>query len=130
MTILVGHVMFCIPFVAVTVQARVVGMDRSLEEAAMDLGATPLTTFRMITLPLMMPAILAGALLSFALSIDDFVTTSFNAGQTTTFPLWVFGASRVGVPPQVNVMGTLIFVVGVVLAVTTALLNRKRAVRV
>jgi spermidine/putrescine transport system permease protein len=128
-TILLAHVMFCIPFVAVTVQARVVGMDRSLEEAAMDLGATPLTTFRMITLPLMMPAILAGALLSFALSIDDFVTTSFNAGQTTTFPLWVYGASRVGVPPQVNVMGTLIFVVGVALAVTTAVLNRRRAVR-
>jgi spermidine/putrescine transport system permease protein len=129
MTILVAHVMFCIPFVAVTVQARVVGMDRSLEEAAMDLGATPWTTFRMITLPLMMPAILAGALLSFALSIDDFVTTSFNAGQTVTFPLWVYGASRVGVPPQVNVMGTLIFVVGVALAVTTAVLNRRRAVR-
>lgn len=129
LTILVAHVMFSIPFVAVTVQARVLGMDGALEEAALDLGATPLAAFRLVTLPLMMPGVLAGALLSFALSIDDFVTTSFNAGQTTTFPLWVYGASRVGVPPQVNVMGTLIFAVGVGLAVTTALLNRRRAVR-
>jgi spermidine/putrescine transport system permease protein len=130
LTILIAHVMFCIPFVAVTVQARVVGLDNSLEEAALDLGATPLVTFRKVTLPLIMPAVLAGALLSFALSIDDFITTSFNAGQTTTFPLWVYGASRVGVPPQVNVMGTLIFVVGVGLAVATALANRPRRSRV
>jgi spermidine/putrescine transport system permease protein len=127
LTILVAHVMFCIPFVAVTVQARVVGLDRSLEEAALDLGATPWVTFRKITLPLIMPAVFAGALLSFALSIDDFVTTTFNAGQTTTFPLWVYGASRIGVPPQVNVMGTLIFLVGVGLAVTTAVGNRRPA---
>ncbi|MDQ1696131.1 MAG: spermidine/putrescine transport system permease protein [Frankiaceae bacterium] len=124
-TILVAHVMFCIPFVAITVQARVVGLDRSLEEAALDLGATPLVTFRKVTLPLIMPAVLAGGLLSFALSIDDFVTTSFNAGQTSTFPLWVYGASRIGVPPQVNVMGTLIFVVGVGFAVVTAFSNRQ-----
>jgi len=125
LTIVIAHIMFCIPFVAVTVQARVVGLDHSLEEAALDLGATPLVTFRKVTLPLIMPAVLAGALLSFALSIDDFVTTSFNAGQTSTFPLWVYGASRIGVPPQVNVMGTLIFVFGVLLAVGTALGNRR-----
>jgi spermidine/putrescine transport system permease protein len=130
LTILLAHVMFCIPFVAVTVQARVVGLDRSLEEAALDLGATPLVTFRKVTLPLIMPAVLAGALLSFALSIDDFITTSFNSGQTTTFPLWVYGASRVGVPPQVNVMGTLIFIVGVGLAVATALASRPKRSRV
>jgi spermidine/putrescine transport system permease protein len=129
LTILIAHVMFCIPFVAITVQARVVGLDRSLEEAALDLGARPLTTFRLVTLPLIMPAVLAGALLSFALSIDDFVTTSFNSGQTSTFPLWVYGASRVGVPPQVNVMGTLIFLAGVVLAVTTAVVNRRTSPR-
>jgi spermidine/putrescine transport system permease protein len=127
LTIVIAHVMFCIPFVAVTVQARVVGLDRSLEEAALDLGATPFVTFRKVTLPLIMPAVFAGALLSFALSIDDFVTTSFNSGQTTTFPLWVYGASRVGVPPQVNVMGTLIFVFGVLLAVVTALGHRRAA---
>jgi spermidine/putrescine transport system permease protein len=129
LTILIAHIMFCIPFVAVTVQARVVGLDRSLEEAALDLGATPFVTFRKVTLPLIMPAVLAGALLSFALSIDDFVTTSFNAGQTSTFPLWVYGASRVGVPPQVNVMGTLIFLAGVGLAFATALGNRRSAAR-
>jgi spermidine/putrescine transport system permease protein len=129
LTIVLAHVMFCIPFVAITVQARVVGLDRSLEEAALDLGATPFVTFRKITLPLIMPAVLAGALLSFALSIDDFVTTSFNAGQTSTFPLWVYGASRVGVPPQVNVMGTLIFIVGVALAGATAFGNRQRRPR-
>jgi spermidine/putrescine transport system permease protein len=127
LTIVIAHVMFCIPFVAVTVQARVVGLDRSLEEAALDLGATPLVTFRKITLPLIMPAVLAGALLSLALSIDDFVTTTFNAGQTITFPLWVYGASRVGVPPQVNVMGTLIFLFGMLLAVGTAVGNRRAA---
>jgi spermidine/putrescine transport system permease protein len=129
LTILVAHVMFCIPFVAITVQARVAGMDRSVEEAALDLGATPWATFRLITLPLMMPGIWAGALLSFALSIDDFVTTSFNSGQTTTFPLWVYSASRIGVPPQVNVMGTLIFVTGVGLALASALASRRRDVR-
>jgi spermidine/putrescine transport system permease protein len=99
-------------------------IDKSLEEASQGLGAGSGTTFRRITLPLIMPAVLAGGLLSFALSIDDFVTTSFNAGQTTTFPLWVYGASRIGVPPQVNVMGTLIFVVGVALAAATAFGNR------
>jgi spermidine/putrescine transport system permease protein len=82
-------------------------------------------TFWKVTLPLIRPAVLAGAMLSFALSIDDFVTTSFNAGQTETFPLWVYGVSRVGVPPQVNVMGTIIFVVGVLLAVATAVGNRR-----
>jgi spermidine/putrescine transport system permease protein len=127
LTILIAHVMFCIPFVAITVQARVVGLDRSLEEAALDLGARPLTTFRLVTLPLIMPAVLAGALLSFALSIDDFVTTSFNSGQTSTFPLWVYGASRVGVPPQVNVMGTLIFAGGVLLALGNMIASRRRS---
>lgn len=84
-------------------------------------------TFRLVTLPLIMPGVLAGALLTFALSIDDFIITSFNAGNTTTFPLWVYGASRLGIPPQVNVMGTLIFAFGVLLAVTGAVLNRRRA---
>jgi spermidine/putrescine transport system permease protein len=126
LTILVAHVMFCIPFVAVTVQARVVGLDRSLEEAAQDLGATPWVTFRKVTLPLIMPGILAGALLSFALSIDDFVTTTFNAGQTTTFPLWVYGASRIGIPPQVLVFGTFLFAVGLLCAVMSIVIQRRK----
>lgn len=110
-TIIIAHVMFCISFVVVTVRARIAGFNRSLEEAAMDLGADELTTFRKVTLPLIFPGIMAAAFLSFALSIDDYVITSFVSGQTTTFPLWVFGASRFGVPPEVNVLGTLIFVV-------------------
>jgi spermidine/putrescine transport system permease protein len=125
-TILIAHVMFSLSFVAVTVRARVIGLDPALEEAAQDLGADPLTTFRKITLPLLFPGILAGALLAFALSIDDYVITSFNNGQTITFPLWVYGATRIGVPPQVNVMGTLIFLGGVAIAVGNALLARRQ----
>jgi spermidine/putrescine transport system permease protein len=126
LTILVAHVMFSLAFVAVTVRARVIGLDPALEEAAQDLGADPWTTFRKITLPLLFPGILAGALLAFALSIDDYVITSFNNGQTVTFPLWVYGATRIGVPPQVNVMGTLIFLGGVGVAVANALLARRQ----
>lgn len=113
-TIIIAHVMFNISFVVVTVRARIAGFNRSLEEAAMDLFADEWTTFRKVTLPLIFPGILAAALLSFALSIDDYVITSFVAGQTTTFPLWVFGASRFGVPPEVNVLGTLIFLVALI----------------
>ena len=125
-TILIAHIMFCISYVVVTVKARLVGFDRSLEEAAMDLGANEWVTFRKVTLPLIAPAILAGALLSFALSIDDFVITYFNSGSEITFPLFVWGAARVGAPPQVNVMGTLIFVVALGLMVLNVLLQRKR----
>jgi spermidine/putrescine transport system permease protein len=110
-TIIIAHIMFNISYVVVTVRARIAGFNRSLEEAAMDLGADEWTTFRKVTLPLIFPGILAAALLAFALSIDDYVITSFVSGQTTTFPLWVYGASRFGVPPEVNVLGTLIFVI-------------------
>jgi spermidine/putrescine transport system permease protein len=127
-TIVVAHVMFSIAYVAVTVRARMAGLDPSLEEAARDLGAGPLATFFRITLPMIMPGVMAGALLTFALSIDDYIITSFNAGSTVTFPLWVYGASRTGVPPQVNVMGTLIFVFGVLLAVAGAVANRRKKV--
>ncbi len=109
MTIVIAHIMFNISYVVVTVRARIAGFNRSLEEAAMDLGADEWTTFRKVTLPLIFPGILAAGLLAFALSIDDYVITSFVSGQTTTFPLWVYGASRFGVPPEVNVLGTLIF---------------------
>ena len=128
LTIFLAHVMFNIPFVAVTVQARLAGMDNALEEAAQDLGATPSVTFWKITLPLIFPGVLAGGLLAFALSIDDFVITNFVSGQTITFPLWVYGAARLGIPPQVNVMGTLIFLFGVTLAVVNVLLQRRSAV--
>lgn len=125
-TILIAHVMFNIAFVAVTVRARLAGFDFTLEEAAQDLGANPWATFRKVTLPLIFPGILAGALLAFVLSIDDYIITSFVAGQTLTFPLWVYGATRIGVPPQVNVMGTLIFLGGVTLAVINAIFARRR----
>ena len=125
-TILIAHIMFCISYVVVTVKARLVGFDRSLEEAAMDLGANEWVTFRKVTLPLIAPAILAGALLSFALSIDDFVITYFNSGSEITFPLFVWGAARVGAPPQVNVMGTVIFVVALSLMVLNVMLQRRR----
>jgi spermidine/putrescine transport system permease protein len=126
-TIIIAHVAFCISFVVVTIRARISGFNRSLEEAAMDLGADEWTTFRKVTLPLIMPGILAAALLSFALSIDDYVITSFVSGQTTTFPLWVFGVSRFGVPPEVNVLGTLIFVVAFLAIVAQILWARQRA---
>ncbi len=126
-TIIIAHVMFNIAYVTVTVRARLSGFDLSVEEAAQDLGANPWTTFWKVTLPLIFPGVLAGALLAFALSIDDFVITSFNAGPVTTFPLWVYSASRVGIPPQVFVMGTLIFAFGVSLAVVNLLLQWRKA---
>lgn len=124
-TVVIAHIMFDIVYVAITVRARMAAYDRSLEEAARDLGATPFTTFRLVTLPVLMPGVVAGALLAFALSIDDFIITEFNAGAMQTFPLWVYGSSRVGTPPQVNVMGTLIFVFGVLLVVGNALWMRR-----
>ncbi|WP_163510791.1 ABC transporter permease [Fodinicola acaciae] len=127
LTILISHIMFSLSFVAITVRARAATLDPSLEEAARDLGAGPWETFRLVTLPMILPGIMSGALLAFALSIDDFIITSFNAGSTETFPLWIWGATRVGLPPQVNVMGTLIFVFGVVLAIGGALFSRRRA---
>jgi spermidine/putrescine transport system permease protein len=113
LTIFIAHVMFNISYVVVTVKARLVGFDRHLEEAAADLGANEWTTFQKVTLPLIAPGIIAAALLAFALSVDDFVITYFNAGSTTTFPLFVWGAARVALPPQINVIGTAIFVVAV-----------------
>jgi spermidine/putrescine transport system permease protein len=118
--------MFDISFVVVTVKARLVGFDRHLEEAAMDLGANPFTTFARVTLPLIAPGIAAGALLAFALSIDDFVITLFNAGPTITFPLYVWGAARVGVPPQVNVIGTLIFLAAAGLMLASVVMQTRR----
>jgi spermidine/putrescine transport system permease protein len=116
-TIVIAHVMFNISYVVVTVRARLAGFNRSLEEAAMDLGANEWQTFRRVTFPLIFPGIMAAALLAFALSIDDYVITSFVAGRSITFPLWVFGVSRLGVPPEVNVLGTLIFVLALVFIV-------------
>ena len=126
-TIILSHIGFSIAFVAVTVRARVQGLDRNLEDAAQDLFASPISAFFKVTLPLIAPAILAGFLLAFVLSLDDFVITNFVAGPRTTFPLWVYGAQRIGVPPQVNVMGTLLFGAGIFAAVATVLAQRRRS---
>ncbi len=124
-TILVSHIAFSVAFVAVTVRARVSGLGRTLEDAAQDLFATPVTTFFRVTLPLILPGVFAGFLLAFVLSLDDFVITSFVRGQATTFPLWVYGASRIGIPPQVNVMGTLLFATALVLALLNVVIVQR-----
>jgi spermidine/putrescine transport system permease protein len=126
-TILIAHIMFCISFAVVTVKARLVGFDRHLEEAAMDLGANEWVTFRKVTLPLIAPAILAALLLCFAISIDDFVVTYFNSGSDVTFPLFVWGAARIGAPPQVNVIGTAIFGIAVSMMLVNVVIQNRRA---
>jgi spermidine/putrescine transport system permease protein len=126
-TIVLSHIGFSIAFVAVTVRARVQGLDRNLEDAAQDLFASPVAAFFKVTLPLIAPALLAGFLLAFVLSLDDFVITNFVAGQETTFPLWVFGAQRIGFPPTVNVMGTILFTAGVLAAAVSVLAQRGRS---
>lgn len=128
-TIFIAHVMFIVSYVVVTVKARLIGFDRHLEEAAMDLGANEWVTFRKVTLPLLAPAILSAALLGFALSIDDFVITYFNAGSTTTFPLLVWGAARVSVPPQINVVASAIFLVAVAVMIGNVILENRRSRR-
>jgi spermidine/putrescine transport system permease protein len=127
-TLLLAHVMFSISFVVVVVRSRLIGFDRHLEEAAADLGATPLATFRTVTLPLLAPGVVAAALLAFALSIDDFVITNFNSGTTVTFPLYVYGVSLRGIPVQVNALATLLFVVAVI-CVGLVLWQQRRAER-
>jgi spermidine/putrescine transport system permease protein len=126
-SILIAHIMFNISFVVVTVRARLLGFPSHLEEAARDLYANDWTTFWRITFPLILPGVIAAALLAFSLSIDDYVITAFTAGPTTTFPLYIYGSQQRGIPVQVNVIGTIIFVsaVGFVL-LTTALSRRQR----
>ena len=125
-TLLLAHVMFCISFVVILVRSRLIGFDRQLEEAAADLGAAPLSVFRRITLPLIAPAVGAAALLSFVLSIDDFVISNFNSGQTVTFPLYIYGASQRGMPVEINVLATMLFAVTVT-AMALAIWRRQRA---
>lgn len=124
-TLLIAHVMFCISFVVVVVRSRLIGFDSRLEEAAADLGATPWTTFRLVTLPLIAPGVVAAGMLAFALSIDDFVISNFNSGTTVTFPLYVYGVSLRGIPVQVNAIATLLFVVASVAAIGVMLQQRR-----
>jgi spermidine/putrescine transport system permease protein len=127
LTLVLAHVAFSIAYVAITVRARLAGFDRSLEEAANDLGANAWVTFQKVTLPIIFPGVLAGALMAFALSIDDFVTSNFVAGVNPTFPLWVYGATRIAIPPQVLVFGTFLFAVGLLLAVLSIVIQRRKA---
>jgi spermidine/putrescine transport system permease protein len=123
----IAHVMFNVSYVVVTIKARLEGMDTHIEEAAMDLGANEWTTFRKVTLPMIAPGVAAAALLAFAISIDDFVITNFNAGQTVTFPLYIYGAARQGVPPQVNVLASVILLVALAGMFANVLVQRRRA---
>jgi ABC-type spermidine/putrescine transport system permease subunit II len=116
-----------ISYVIVTVRARLSGFDRRLEEASADLGADGWQTFWRVTFPLILPGLAAAGLLAFSLSIDDFVITNFTAGRTTTFPMFVWGSARVGVPPQVNAIGTIFFVVAVSAVAVGSFLQRRRA---
>lgn len=128
-TIVIAHVMFTVSYVVVTVKARLEGMDRHIEEAAMDLGATEWTTFRKVTLPMIAPGVAAAAMLAAAISFDDYVITSFNAGQTQTFPLFIFGATRQGVPAEVNVLATMLLLVVLGLMGVNLLIQRALARR-
>jgi spermidine/putrescine transport system permease protein len=116
-TVLIAHIMFCLSFVVTAVKARVMSMDPRLEEAARDLYAGPAQTFLRVTLPIAAPGIAAGALLAFALSFDDFIITNFNAGSTVTFPMFVWGSAQRGTPVQINVIGTAMFVIAVLVVV-------------
>ncbi len=125
-TITIAHVMFCLSFVVVTVKARIAGLDSRLEEAAMDLYADERTTFFKVTFPLVLPGIVAAALLAFSLSFDDYIVTAFNSGQAQTFPLWVYGTNLRGLPAQANVVGAGMFFIALLLVVVGRFAGRKR----
>jgi len=126
-TIILAHIGFQLSFVALTVRARVRGLDWTLEDASMDLGAGPRRTFWKVTLPMIMPGIIAAALLSFALSLDDFIITYFNAGSTSTYPLYVNAGTKNGLPPQVNVLATAILVISLAVLAIGALRHRRES---
>ncbi len=126
-TIIISHVMFCVSYVATTVKARIRGFDWRLEEAAADLGASPMRTFFKVTLPIIAPGIAAAALLTFALSLDDFIITYLNSGSKVTFPIEVWTKKRSAVPPQINVFGTGVLLFSVVLAVGGLVIQRHKA---
>jgi len=126
-TILIAHIMFCLSFVIVTVKARLAGLNDNLEQAAMDLYATEAQTFWRVTFPLVLPGIVGAALLSFSLSFDDFIITNLNSGQEVTFPMFVYGANQRGVPMEVNVIGTAMFVISIVIVLGNEIVRRRQA---
>ncbi|MET1061873.1 MAG: ABC transporter permease [Aeromicrobium sp.] len=125
-TIFIAHVMFCLSFVIVTVKARLSGLDDNLEQAAMDLYATESQTFWRVTFPLVLPGIVGAALLSFSLSFDDFIITNLNSGQEVTFPMFVYGSSQRGVPMEVNVIGTAMFIIAISIVLVGELARRRQ----
>lgn len=125
-TIIIAHIMFIISFVVVAVKARLQGMDPRLEEAARDLYASPSATFRYVTFPLVAPGIIGAALLGFALSFDDFIISFFNSGTVVTFPIYIWGAAQRGIPVQVNVLATLVFVVSLVIVISAQVVGARR----
>jgi spermidine/putrescine transport system permease protein len=132
LTVILAHTMFCISFVVVTVRARVASLDPALEEAGRDLYASPASVFWRITFPLLLPGIIAAALLSFALSFDDFIITNFNAGAAVTFPKYVYTAASRGIPAEANVVASAVFliaIIGVVISQVAAGIRRKRLAR-
>ncbi len=126
-SLVVAHVLFCLSFVVVTVKARLAGMDTRLEQAAMDLYANEWHTFRLVTLPLAMPGIIAAAMLAFSLSFDDFIVSNFTAGQSVTFPLYVYGSKLKDFPPQLFVVGAVMFLVSFVFVIVGEVWRRRRA---
>ena len=125
-TVVIAHIMFVISYVVVTVKARLQGMDPRLEEAARDLYAGPVATFRFVTFPIVLPGILGAALLGLALSFDDYIISSFNAGTLVTFPIYIWGAAQRGIPVQVNALATLVFVLALILVLTIQFVNYRR----
>lgn len=125
-TVVIAHVAFQISFIAMTVRARIRGFDWTLEDASLDLGASPTRTFFKVTLPLIVPGIVAAAMLSFALSLDDFIITYFVSGSTVTYPLYVNAATKAAVPPQINVLATAILLISLVLLAAGTLYRRNR----
>jgi spermidine/putrescine transport system permease protein len=126
LTIFIAHTMFCFSFVVVTVKARLVGLDPRLEQAAQDLYANRIQTFRRITAPLIMPGVVGAAMLSFSLSFDDFIVTNFNSGSEVTFPMFVWGASKKALPPQINVVGTAMLVIALIFVVAGRMISARR----
>jgi spermidine/putrescine transport system permease protein len=124
----IAHVVFCMSFVVVTVKARIASLDPRLEQAAMDLYANEIQTFRRVTLPLVAPGIAAAALLAFSLSFDDFIITNFNSGTMTTFPKFVYVSAARGIPAQANVIGSAMFFLALALVIVGQVVSRKRKV--
>lgn len=125
-TIVISHVIFCMSFVVVTVRARVSSLDPRLEEAAADLYASPFLTFWKVTFPLLLPGIVAAALLSFAMSFDDFIITNFNSGNFSTFPKFIYVSATRGIPAQANVIGSAMFILALVVVVTSQVIAYRR----